>query len=224
MAFGNAQSATGSDTTPTVTKPTGTASNDIVIAANTYDSSSLTNAWNNSLTNLRQDTNTLDGQRTASAWKRAGGAEPSSYTSTINSAVSWAIGALNLTGRSTSSDPEISSASVNNSGNSSPVTLTANGVTALAGDDLVWIAASDCTDTAGPNVFTPPTGYTTRVDVEGAFTRLMIATQDNVSAGATGTVSGSLTLSAGTAAWAAQLIRVPAAAGGADVLMSQACL
>jgi hypothetical protein len=43
------------------------------------------------------------------------------------------------------------------------------------------------------------------------------ATVDNVSAGATGTVAGSFTLSSGTAGYVTTLIRIPAAAGGGAV-------
>jgi hypothetical protein len=43
------------------------------------------------------------------------------------------------------------------------------------------------------------------------------ATQDNVSAGATGTVAGSFTLSSGTSGYVTVLVRIPAAASGLTV-------
>jgi len=68
------------------------------------------------------------------------------------------------------------------------------------------------------NTFTQPTGYTSQgsaVDSVDHFDVVAAANKDNVSAGATGTVSGSLTHS-GSAGWDAYLIRIPSAAGGAS--------
>ena len=167
--------------------PAGVALNDIVIGCCNYDSNAFTITWNNGFTLLRTDTNSgPDGERTSYAWKRATASEGATYGATISSSIDWTVGYVAFSGRDTSASPTISAASVNNSANASPVTITALTVTPGAGDDLAWCAGMDVNATGIATGFTPPTGYLEQVDREQNFANVSIATLDNVSACATG--------------------------------------
>jgi hypothetical protein len=149
--------------------------------------------------------------------KRLSAVDSGSYTFGTSSAADWVCQAYAFSGRDTGNPPVASTANVQNTGQSSPVTVNANGVTALSGDDLLWLDAPDATVTAAVTGHTAPASYTKRQDAVQGFSDASGSTQDNVGAGATGTVSGSFTLSSGTAGYVATLVRIPATAAGGAV-------
>lgn len=107
--------------------------------------------------------------------------------------------------------------SVNNSGNASPITMSATGGTAASGDDLIVIYCLDPdTQTDGSRTISVATGspgtFTRRINQNHTWTDVSISTIDNVAAGATGNISATGTLGAGLSGWAAFVIAYAASA------------
>jgi hypothetical protein len=223
MAYRSHAYGTGTSATPSVAVPSGVASGDIIILVTTIDSSAAdfeTGDYPSGFTELHDVNVTAEGQSVSVAWKRTSGADTGTYDfANVGASSDWICAALAFSGRHATNAPT-STSNIQNTPQVNPVTVTATGVTAVAGDDLVWISAPDVT--SGPNIVTghlPPTDFTERVDAgidaEGAlWVKLGVATRDAVSAGATGDISGTLQLNANDAGWAAFLVRIPLAAGG----------
>lgn len=213
------------ETNLSVAVPAGVQANDDVILVVAVDFSTATieaGDWPTGFLELDEVQLTGDGQRVAVAWKRLTGADAGTYAIGdidnvgSGSTAGWVVQAIAFRGRHTTNPPVISTSATNNAANASPVTITANGVTALDGDDLLWISAPDVRAAGIGNGHTPPSTYTEAEDQEsttdGGWANLSLAYKENVSAGATGTVSGTFALTSGSAGWAAWLVRLPAAA------------
>ena len=198
-------------------KPAGVVADDIILLALSMDGGAATiTSWPSGFTEIMQaSVGGPDGRTSAVAWKRAGGSEPSTYVITMSgtTGADTLVTCAAWSGRDTTNPPTWGTANNIGTGSASPVTANANGVTAVAGDDLAWFAFADTTG-ATPS-FAPPSGYTERIDAIGtsSYSSTTLATLDNASAGATGTVAGTLTFASGTAGYDAILIRIPAAAG-----------
>lgn len=227
MAYRNSTSAGGgATTTVTVAVPAGAATDDIAILAISTDIGiTQTITWPSGFTQL-DDTliSGPDAQVYASAWKRLTGADSGNYVATLSSSTNDHLAECALfSGRHTTNAPVASTLATNTTANTSPISVTANGVTAVAGDDLLWIGAADVTSGGGGTSWSPPSSFTERQDdvnqgPGGGWCNGSMATQDNVGAGATGTITGTFVATV-TAGWFASLIRIPAAAGGGgDVL------
>jgi len=218
-AYRSSSSNSGTSTTRSCTVPPGVAADDIIIIMLSADGTSST-ATNGTVptgfTAFFNNTDvTADSQTVSSAWKRATGADSGSYSfgTSTGAGSNWMCQAVVLSGRDTGNPPVAGTSSIQNTGQSSPVTVSANGVTALSGDDLVWFSAPDPTATGVVTGHTPPSSYTERQDANNGWTSMSIATLDAASAGATGTISGTLTLSSNTSGYLSLLIRIPAAGG-----------
>lgn len=198
-------------TTKTCTVPTGVQADDILILAMTTDAAGNVDSghYPTGFVELAEVDLTHDNQLGAVAWKRATGADAGTYVFLVAVGGSnWVCQVIALRGRHATDPPVASTPNPNNTNNTTP---TANGVTALAHDDLVWISFPDVNTTGGGNGHTPPSGYAEQEDDENAFSNLSMATLLDVAAGATGTVAGTFALSAGTAGTDAILVRVPEA-------------
>lgn len=143
--------------------------------------------------------------------KTAGGSEPADYTFTNVSLGSIVIVALygraagNTVGTDASSD----------AGNTDPITATANGITLVAGDDVLWVGGLDQnTDEAWAS--SAPAGFTTLVQAApaGEYSAMCVGVLLNASAGATGTKSGTFTGGSGQAGWGAVMIATPSDGSG----------
>lgn len=199
-----------------VAVPTGVQADDIIIIVVTTDATANFDSghYPTGFVELAEIDNTLDGQTSAVGWKRATGADTGTYDFISSPGGSnWVCVAICLRGRHTTDPPTISSAA-NNSANTNPVTVSAATVTASTGDDLVWISSPDVNTSGAGNGHTAPTGYTKQEDAENAFSNICVATKENASAGATGSVDGTFALTGGTSGWAAYLVRVPVASVG----------
>src|SRR5690606_8619294 len=96
----------------------------------------------------------------------------------------------------------------------SPVSVALAGLDAAAGDDILWISTmhGDTASSIDGGAFTPPTDYISRYSyTDQTFLGANFSTRDNVSAGATGTLTGSCVLAAGNASYAGLVIAIPAA-------------
>ena len=224
MAFRSSSTATGSTATPGVAVPPRVQAGDLVLLAVGVDNVSDSFAqgvFPSGFTRLSEVDMTLDGHSAAIGYKRLTGADTGSYTfgSIGPAGQGWVCQAFAFSGRHASSAPTFAT-TTNNASNGPPVTVTAPTITALAGDDLLWVSAPDV-DAAGiGNGHTPPSGYTERQDAESGdgWANLTGATRDNVTAGATGAVAGTFALTGGHSGWTAWNVRVPAAAGGSLTL------
>jgi len=221
LAFRSAGAATSVAVTTTSAAagaPSGFVANDILILVLSSDANASTASPPSGFTQLIKDTwTTPDGQVMFLWWKRAAGSDSLTVTG-MSASASKLLRCFAWSGRDTVNPPVISTSALNQSSNASPTTLTANGVTALAGDDLFWFGALDVNAASATNTFTQPTGYTSQgssVDTVDHFNVIAAANKDNVGAGATGTVSGTLTHS-GSAGWDALLVRIPSSGGGAS--------
>lgn len=210
MAYRSSSTNSGSSAAPSVAVPAGVVDGDIILAAIVIDNGAST-ATLTGFTQLFQSAmSAVDGQKVALGWRRASG-DSGSYTWGNSGAVSYAMAAVAFSGRD-ASNPPTATENKQDSSHTSPVSVDATGVTALDGDDLCWIDLPD--PNGGAPTHTAPTGYTLRVDVaaNSNFTVIGAATKDAATAGATGTVTGTLTLASGAAAYCGYLVRIPLAA------------
>jgi hypothetical protein len=222
VAYVDSTTGTGNSATPSVAVPTGTAAGQIALLFLTTDSpTTQIDAGDEptGFTVFNQVDMTGDGGHAAALWKRLTGADAGSYTfGNLSIASEYTLQCILFDGRH-ATDPPVATQNVQNTPQSSPITVTATGVTAVAGDDLAWASSPDVTAVDVGNGHDAPSGFTEVEDAEGAdWTNLSIAYQANVSAGATGDISGTFNLTSNTAGWVAYLVRVPAAAaaGGAS--------
>lgn len=150
-------------------------------------------------------------------YKVATASEPSTYTATSNVNDFHAAQVRVYSGRNTSS-PFTTVSTFHVSSGSSPMSVDINGLTAAASDDLVIIGGLDNQSNGTTNYsYTAPSGYANAQmgTVNVAFaTASFGADKVNASAGATGTVSGSLTFTGTGGDTGGWLIALAVAAAG----------
>ena len=132
------------------------------------------------------------------SWKLATGSEPADYTFTGTYGAPLAWGAAAFSGRNTSSPIQASQPTDEPTGAASPLTIALTGVTAAAGDDLLWIAAQTSPD-GSKFTYTEPGGFTKREEAKRFYGEAVLATLDSAAGGATGTLTGSAARDEGSA-------------------------
>lgn len=221
MAFRSATSSNGStgfnEPDVVVTKPAGVVDGDVLIVFFAIESagSSVTtlSGWTAHPSNPL--TVSADGQR-GFCFHKIASSEPASWTWTWSNAGSSGANyhCLAFSGRNTSAPITATNSGSSNTASASPRTISANGVTAAASDDLVWLGFLDNTAAATVS-YSPPSGFTEATDAsDGSFTSSATAYKENISSGATGTISGTGTYSTGNAGYGAFLLAIAAAGGG----------
>ena len=216
MAFRAANSVAASSNTISVTKPTGTAADDILIFCITIDSAESSFTWPSGFTALHENRLGTDGQLTGIAWKRAGGSEPATYDASVASSYSdgdHTATVAAFSGRNVTDPPVAATASVSDTGNASPVSAASNAVTAVAGDDLFHCGLMDPTGSATTLTQAPHSGWTEITEQAQDWAAHGASYIDNVSAGSTGAITAVMTMN-NSSAYVAHLVRIPAAAGG----------
>lgn len=219
MAYRNSSQNQDPSASATVPVPSGIAENDIIIAVISVD---YLDALHNisGFTSLDNSRNTVDGQRTITMWKRATGSESGSFDWGYGGN-NWASQCYLFSGRHLT-NPPVATGNVNTSQNTLPITITATGVTAVAGDDLLLLGAPDCNNTLVSSTYSSwPSGFNERITNFSGWAALGGATKENVSAGSTGdlTVQWTCTTAPTWAGWAGVLIRIPSA-GEAPLALS----
>lgn len=134
-------------------------------------------------------------------WKVASSGEPSTWnfaqdggsTQMIAIVGCWSGRKPNPTFNSTNAN-----GTVNATGNATPVTVSYSGLTVKTNDDIVVFATGDITVGTDTWAFSPPASYTERQDTQVSFDVGTMATLDGALVGPTGTLSLTLTRSAGT--------------------------
>lgn len=224
MAYRSASSnSVASSDTLTITKPSGVVDNDWMLAWLVWDGNSA------DVTTVPSDWTALGGgviintapdNQRARCYERKASSEGTDYTWVLTgSNASFAGCIVAFSGRNTASSSTVSTPTTDNSSNTTPISVAITGLTAASGDDLCWFAQLDQTVQADVWGFSAPTNYTERVDISsaGGWMQLSAATRDAVSAGATGTITGTATRSSGTgnAGFSGLMIALPASASGA---------
>lgn len=120
-----------------------------------------------------------------------------------------------LSGRKTTSPTSFITPTTNLSSNASPVAASYAGGTAAAGDDLLVFIGLDITASPAGWGFGAIAGFTDRTSVQGGDTIADLFTKDNLSAGATGSIAQTLTLTSGSGniGYGAVVIAVQSSAG-----------
>lgn len=212
----------GTSTSLTVTTPTGTVQDDIVIlCAAVGGSDTATFGWPASFTQFTANasTPTPDTKTIRCAWKREGATPPANYqvTNDIGGGDKMILIAVSFSGRHTTNAPT-AVATTQTTAQADPVSIAATGFTASTGDDALWYAAQSggVGEGAFTWTYTVPTNYTERQEaLADAYTTGVVGTRDNLSAGATGTLTGTMTSGDGdNAGWGAIVIQLPSAGGG----------
>lgn len=222
--------APDSNTTHTVAVPAGLSDGDKVsiffIEENTVTStSSIPTGFTVSAT----DADTTSGFRPLNIrrwWKditnAAGEGSGGNYSVTFSSSAIGYLYAVAHSGRATGAGTD--AATDNGSAGASPLSVALTGVTAAAGDDVIafWAVAPD----DDVDVFlitssnTAPTNYTARQDFNTYWRIGQLATRDNVSSGATGTLTATSTFTnAGTANFCGLVVTMAATGGSTPVLL-----
>lgn len=220
MAYRSSSQATGGSATPSTPVPAGVQAGDIVILACALDSASAlfdTADWPTGFTELNETHLTIDGQEAAVGWKRLTGADSGTYTfGNLGASGDYVCMAFAFSGRDTGNPPTLTTNS-SNAGNASPTTITATGLTATAGDDLLFVSAPDVSTSPNNGLHGSWSGgFTERQDQSNNFANGAGASLDAVAAGATGNFTVSFT-HLGNAGWVAWLVRIPAASSGTTV-------
>lgn len=157
-----------------------------------------------------------DGQSVRAFWKNGGASEPATVTVSCSGSNTGIVQMTALSGRDLTASP-VFQPTTNTSANSTPVSIGATGVTAVDGDDIIVFNALDQTVGADIWAFAGPGSYAERADSStGDWAAAATYTRENLSAGATGTLTSTATRSSGSgqAGWAAYVVRDPVAAGG----------
>ena len=188
-----------------INAPVGLAAGDlIVIAIEAATSTTGTYTWPTGFTQLGAGSNIGGfghGANFAIATKLATSSEPSTYSIAYTNTLNQAIGiAAAWTGRSgvkfTTVTPGGSNFGASN------ITLNLAGGVAAAGDDVAWFGMAAAN---GAYSYTAPALYTSQASYiasgTGLFDSVNLSIRDNVPAGATGTISGTLTGTTGADAF-----------------------
>jgi hypothetical protein len=221
-----------STSTASVNSPVGVQQNDIIIILG-FACAVLTSAYNISDSgdgfsagNAVFGAGPAQGPNANLSWiyKVAGASEPASYTVNVGAnnnnrvliCAAW-------TGRNTSSPIGINATTGPTAGTGSPVSFALTGGTASAGDDLIWVPLNN--PVSGGAAWTNPSGFSSGLHVTSTtspFPEGYFAYENNVSAGATGTLTGTETGVASDIFGV--VISLAAAAAAAPLLMGQTLL
>lgn len=191
--------ATGSGISVSIPSPTGAQLNDVVVIIVDFSTSAaltLPSGFTNvagSPVQFNVVSRNDVAYKTAIGTRIATSSEPADYAATLSGSYPWMGVACAWSGRNTSS-PVVISQTTSAAGSASPVTITLTGGTANAGDDLLWIP-SFSKNGAAPT-WTAPTGFTSEIqgdDLSDAYVHMDLSIKDDVSAGATGNISGTET-------------------------------
>ena len=192
---GTYRSAASATNTPitgiTISKPTGTTTNDVLLAALTIRGAAITITPPSGWTQVRSDASGSTVNQTIYR-KVAGGSEPSSYAFTFSDPVSAAVGGIvGYTGVDTTTPIDVSGGQAN----ASSTSVTAPSVTTtVANTQLVAFFG-----TANDTTFSAASGMTERYDTDADGSSQVAGAADDVAQAAAG-ASGTKVATAGIAA------------------------
>jgi len=161
-----------------------------------------------------------DGQ-TCTVWEKpvANGSETFAFTSNINNRA--IIQVVALTGRHTSTAATVSTPTVTNTqAVISPFSMGLSGLTAATSDDLLWFGQVDQASMADAWSFSALSGFDNLQNVANSeWISSATFAQENATAGATGTLTATVTRTAGGGnySWSGVVVAIPTGASGPTV-------
>lgn len=227
IAFSSATGAQGASNTASVTISSPAAGDFITLIVSKDISGDGAPTFPAGFTADHNLTNTgPDTQQTYVGHKVAAGSETTLNVTWSGSSRDWRIACLVHTGVDTTTplDIAVPTGSVSNASNGSPMTVThATFNTATDGAVVVWIVGLDTVSSGVSVSGTPPSGYTER-HAQGhtsGFAGIYVADRTYTTAGATGSIAGDVSVSAGNSGWAVcALVLRPASGGGGSGAIS----
>lgn len=225
MAFRSSSANFVTGTTNTVTKPAGVVDGDVLLAAWVADNLTVTMTPPAGWSQYGSNANIASGSNLGQVrlfYKVASG-EGSNYAFTLNSSLENEVCIGAWSGRAapsfSASNVAITVVATNNA---SPYALSSTGLTAGNGDDIAYFIGLRLNNNANAATLTAPTNYITRNNSSGAhYNDMCMCSRDNVSAGATGTLGGSIA-STGNAMSSGVFVIALAAAGGGSTVVPRA--
>jgi hypothetical protein len=180
-----------------VTKPTGTAQNDLILLVCSCNAGAQTITPPAGFTPAGSTQSCTDGT-SAVFYKVAGGSEPATYTVVYSDGAN-STGCYVYRGASTSTPIDVATQAVYNIAASGTITIsTPTATTNYANSLVLWIAACNHVTESASVSYTQPAGYTNRGQVYcGSFASLCVADMTKVATGATGVISGSCVVGTG---------------------------
>lgn len=168
---------------------------------------------------------TTDGQRIYVFWKIASGEGASwTWSTDTNNGNDWTGTVVAYYGQNATWNTDTAHSTVDSTSNSSPVSVADSGVTtSLDNTLLLYIGAGD-PNTNNSGSWSDPSGYTAGSQSYANYAPLMFADKVQATAGASGSVAGTLAFAAGAAGFAAVVIPITGTASGGttyDVSISE---
>ena len=197
--------------------PTGLAAHDYLCGVYVGDGSGTPTVPTGWTSRLNQDQATPDGQIFRFADKLdATGSDAVGWT-TVSSTGNSVINAC-WSGRNNTTPRTALVGTTDTTARSSGFAETITGVTAAGGDDIAVFMQTDETASSNAWSFSTITSYTEREDVATAdWMAVGLDTRDNVSAGATGSLSCTISSAAGTTGFGAIVVAIAAATAAASI-------
>jgi hypothetical protein len=190
VSYRSSSGNSGSGSSLVVTAPAGIQNGDTLIAIwinGGFDGATIT--WPSGFTQIGTLAVNPAGQ-TFKVARKIASSESGDYTISSNVSDFCAAIVAVYSGRST--DAPVVQTTMQSTTAETPVSAALSGVTAAAGDDILWICAQN--GASGQWTHSPPTSYTERQERSpGSWVSVSLADRENVSAGATGTLTGTLT-------------------------------
>jgi hypothetical protein len=197
---GSYNSATSSTSSLIVTNANGHTAGDLILLKADIDNKTGTVTWPAGFTQIVLGIlNNPDGEAVGLAYKFDSGSEPSTYTITHTFGTSGAILSCTAWQNVDSTSPFVLSAvSTNIGANASPFTVSLTGLTAVAGDALLFLGDIDATSGSDTWSTATATGFTTLQNQSFSWANGFFQYKEGLSSGATGTISVVSTRTAGT--------------------------
>lgn len=192
--------ATGSSIGASINSPPGVQTNDVVVLILLYATTptiTLPSGFAD-VTGSPHQFNVVSrndsGYKMSVATRIAGASEPASYSVTWTGTYAWEGVTCAFSGRNTTT-PVTAAQTTSAAGSASPVTVALTGITAVTGDDVLWLPTGSKNSATVPT-WAVPAGYTN--ETQGDFTtapypHFDLAVDANVPSGATGTLTGTET-------------------------------
>ena len=188
-----------------ISAPAGTAAGDVLVAAITADTNpsmaSVPAGWTAMVNGLSINSSSTSGAKVYVYYHVVGASDPASYAWTLSAAAKWGGGITGYRGvnNTTPLDAPVVTA-VDASYNATSITAPS---TTTASNGAMVIGGVGC-DCAAPMVSAPPSGWTQRWQAAGGQIA-ELADRAQATAGATGTVTWTLSAARAVAAWQAAL-------------------
>jgi PKD repeat protein len=186
--------------TVSLTKPSGTAAGDVLVAAITADFNPTTSAvpagWTPIVNAVSINSSSSSGSRLFAYYHVVGSADPSGYTWTLSSAVKWGAGITAYRGVNNTTPLDSSVVTAVDASYSATSITGPSVTTASNGAMLIGGVACDCSSP----VASPPSGWTERWDAAGG-QAAELADKVQAAAGASGTATWTLSAARAVAVW-----------------------